>query len=377
MTLQHLDTVIAFATVMLGVSLLITVLTQIVAALSGLRGANLRWGIRKLLTTMDNANAALNADQKGDENELEMKCETLADKILRHPLISDSNFSRFEGWPGFKWLIGRFKLANGIRKEELINILGKLGVDDTAYAALKTHHDAVKLHIETWFDTVMDRVSQRFAMSTRMWTVFFAVVMAVVLHLDTLALLRKLSQDQTVRARLVASADAVVRETSRVLGAAGETNVFAVSIDQLKETEPVADQQLTNATPPLMSPEAAYVWVRAQLGNHPQAAKVLAEYHRIASSNIIVKAPELMGSVAIVHDELARAGLELLPDYKSIKLRDYSPLHSSFWGMLVSVILLSLGAPFWFNGLKTLLTLRPILATRMHKEQEMKTEHPK
>jgi hypothetical protein len=377
MTLQHLDTVIAFATIMLGVSLLITVLTQIVAALFGLRGTNLQWGLRKLLTTEDNVKAALNADQKVDENKLEEQCGTLADKILRHPLISDSTFSKFEGWPGFKSLIGRFKLANGIRKEELINILDKLGVDDTASAALKTHLAGVKQHIETWFDTTMDRVAQRFAMSTRILTVSLAFVLAALLHLDAVALLRKLSQDQTVRARLVASADAVVRETSRVLGAAGETNVFAVSIDQLKETEPVADQRLTNAPPLLLSPEAAYGWVRTQLGNHPQAAKVLAEYHKIASSNVVAKAPELMGSVAIVNDELAQAGLELLPDYKSIKLRDYSPLHSSFWGMLISVVLLSLGAPFWFNGLKTLVTLRPILATRMHKEQEMKTEHPK
>jgi hypothetical protein len=35
---------------------------------------------------------------------------------------------------------------------------------------------------------------------------------------------------------------------------------------------------------------------------------------------------------------------------------------SHFWGMATSAALLSLGAPFWFNLLKTLSNLRPILA---------------
>jgi hypothetical protein len=41
MTLEHLDTFIAFGSVMLGVSLLITILTQMVGSLLSLRGHNL------------------------------------------------------------------------------------------------------------------------------------------------------------------------------------------------------------------------------------------------------------------------------------------------------------------------------------------------
>jgi len=42
MTLGHLDILIAFASVMLGISLLITVLTQTVSSLLSLRGNNLK-----------------------------------------------------------------------------------------------------------------------------------------------------------------------------------------------------------------------------------------------------------------------------------------------------------------------------------------------
>ena len=51
--LEKLDTLIAFAVVMLGVSLIITILTQIVASFLGLRGSNLLWGIEVLLKELD------------------------------------------------------------------------------------------------------------------------------------------------------------------------------------------------------------------------------------------------------------------------------------------------------------------------------------
>jgi hypothetical protein len=38
------------------------------------------------------------------------------------------------------------------------------------------------------------------------------------------------------------------------------------------------------------------------------------------------------------------------------------------WGILASALLLSLGAPFWFNMLKTLSNLRPVLANKEQQE---------
>ena len=359
MTLQHLDILIGFATVMLGVSLLITVLIQLISGFLGLRGTNLRWGIRTLLSTAD----------------LGTETKAIAEAVLHHPLISDSTFSKFA--PKWSWLnrsIARWKLATAIRKEELINILDKVA-STPAGAPLNAQLSQVKRHVDAWFDTIMDRVSQRFAMSTRMWTVCFAFLLAMGLHLDAVALLQQLSNDPTLRASLVARADAVIRNTSKVLGADGETNVFSAALEQLKNMEPEAAKRLTN-TPTFLTPEAASFWVRNQLRDTPQMQTILAEYQQIVSSNTIARAPELMGGLATVHDDLARAGLELLPDYKRLRWQDYSPLHGSFWGMLVSAALLSLGAPFWFNGLKTLMNLRPILASRVQKEEEH-TTNPK
>src|SRR6266481_1794149 len=101
MILQHLDVMIGFTMVMLGVSLLITVLIQLISGLLGLRGTNLRWGIKTLLTT-----ASLGPEAKA-----------IAEAVLHHPLISDSTFSKFAPkWAWLKRAIARWKLATAIRK---------------------------------------------------------------------------------------------------------------------------------------------------------------------------------------------------------------------------------------------------------------------
>src|SRR5258708_6501944 len=53
MTLEHLDTLIAFVVIITGVSLMVTLLTQMVSAVLGLRGTNLRWGVATLLKELD------------------------------------------------------------------------------------------------------------------------------------------------------------------------------------------------------------------------------------------------------------------------------------------------------------------------------------
>src|SRR5436190_19891025 len=78
MTLQHVDTVIAFAVIMLGASLLIMILTQTISTLLNLRGHNLRRSLRDLLQTLCPAQSA--------------RAETVTRQILVHPLLSDSRF---------------------------------------------------------------------------------------------------------------------------------------------------------------------------------------------------------------------------------------------------------------------------------------------
>ena len=72
-------------------------------------------------------------------------------------------------------------------------------------------------------------------------------------------------------------------------------------------------------------------------------------------------APALADKATAIRQQIESSGLELIP----------RPFHflrfdgrRDFPGTLVSAVLLSLGAPFWFNALKTLGNLRPGLAQK-------------
>src|SRR5262245_38199277 len=115
MVLNNLDMAIAFAVVMLAVSLLVMILVQAIASVLALRGANLRWGIEELLRTVDPEFA------KHQE-----QVKQIATEVLQHPLISDSALSTQE-WLDRVPLVSRYtsrlKLAKAVRIQELIGIL--------------------------------------------------------------------------------------------------------------------------------------------------------------------------------------------------------------------------------------------------------------
>ena len=349
MTLEHLDVVISFVAIITGVSLLVTTLTQMASALLGLRGTNLRWGIATLL--------------KHADPELAEHATAIAEKVLHHPVISDSTLSGFEST-----LLARWKLASAVRKDELIQILRTLGKQGEASVAgqpvaswadaLKTSLDKLdpgaadwllKLapvikqvlpddaaqadeiisqltssaeqltgRVDQWFDAIMDRVSQRFTLQTRVWTVVFSTLLAFALHLDAFKLLTQLSSDSELRARLVTSADALTKKAEEMR---------VVSTNEMAVADTAALRQLTNAA---------------------------ADFN------------------SILNDKLK---FQLMPDpYPQPFYNYWTPGWSHFWGVVVSAALLSLGAPFWFNLLKSLSSLRPVLAGKEQNESSGKQE---
>jgi hypothetical protein len=85
-----------------------------------------------------------------------------------------------------------------------------------------------------------------------------------------------------------------------------------------------------------------------------------------------------------ISDLFQNAGLKLLPEGlpkwdkdKSLKvfLSDWiaylwPDTRRNLFGILVTAGLLSLGAPFWYNALKTLSNLRPMVATKQEKQKQ-------
>jgi len=354
MSLQYLDIGIGVTVVMLGVSLLITILVQLVANILSLRGSNLRWAVTTLIKEVH-----------PDLKELAPK---IAQQALTHPLISDSMLSAFKETWGLQWLVKRVSLANAVRLEELVGVLDVLGnstaAAGTAEKAMDTIASTAKSNmgpqvkavttqatelvdalsnaaagkvpgwttgtinvdqllgkipgaaetvfgkdIKSWFNSTMDRAAQRFTLQTRFVTVAIAIAAALVMHLDAFKLVSDLSANPELRASVVAEAGSMERLAAEIKPA------------------------LSNA----------------------------ADADKAADAK---KSQELLDQARDIRDTLGRTRLQLIPS-------PYPWFHyglREFCGILFSAGLLGIGAPFWFNALKSMTALRPVLANKQEKE---------
>lgn len=143
--------------------------------------------------------------------------------------------------------------------------------------------------INLWFDQTMDRVSERFTFSARIWTFASAALIAIALQLDTVTLVNKLAVNDQMRAAFVDAA----------MEASGEL-------------EPGA----------------------------PADAQIQRRY---------------MGF-------LAAQGVILPPTNWDQWWASWQRVNLP--GLFISILLLSLGAPFWYGTLNRLLQLRSVLAQK-------------
>ncbi|MGC2579721.1 MAG: hypothetical protein WA376_19315, partial [Terrimicrobiaceae bacterium] len=224
-------------------------------------------------------------------------------------------------------------------------------------------------NIDRWFDAMMDRVSQRFATQTRVWTIIFSVVVALALHLDAQKLLVRLSTDAEMRSRLIASADALSNRAGEILVPAvdGASTAYVQAMKRLIDTHKTELSTLGEPPGfPDLSGARKWLATRLKAANIQDAEKYQQEYDALVPQAALLKAADNLQ--AIWEENLA---FQLIPDPYPTPWYDYSTLGwSHLWGTLASAALLSLGAPFWFNALKTLSNLRPVVASREQKERE-------
>jgi len=277
--LLWLDILIGLVVILLAVSLVIMILTQMIVALLNLRGTNLKKGIRTLL---ENSSDGLK-DHAG----------RISAEVLSHPLIS-TTMVKYRPWC----------YASVIRREELINIIDLLAKSGEAdwQKCLQSNLDAVKRMVDQWFDSMVDRVKQFFVKRTRIWTVLFSVIVALVLHLDIFQIFEQISNDPELRAKLIVYSEAITQHAEAVMDTSDES-----SLAELKER------------------------------------------------------------LVLIRNELDAASFQLIPDpYPGW---NYRLNERHLWGVLMMAALLSLGAPFWFNALKTLSSLRPLMAKEEEEER--------
>jgi len=381
--LAYLDTLIGFAVVMLGASLIITILTQMISALLSHRGASLRWGLETMLRHLPDC-PLLNKPEHA---------AMVAKGVLTHPLISDSIFSLKP-----KWLADRVRLATAIRPDELVTILEDLSTksDYTAIAGLTVEIEnlieapnlaagrrltlltgspalaalridsAVPLledtvnsiraetgKLEAWFNATMDRVSARFSTYMRLWTVAFAISFALGTGLNTATLLSGLYTNGAFRQAVAGSASQMMDLAGRVLPNGPKEVVTQMYTDAVAKA--IADSKAMADAPPsgIDSDSAARAWLAAHVSDSQQRSAALSGFDQALMSQRAQDAAQLRTIVTKASFDVREFGWQR-----------GQPLGPQIPGVLITAALLSLGAPFWFNMLKQLTNLRPVLANK-------------
>jgi formiminotetrahydrofolate cyclodeaminase len=498
MNLDHFDTILAFAAVMAGVSLIITALTQAVSGVFGLRGHNLKWGLEKLIGTLAPG--------------LEAKTEVLARQILLHPLLSDSSFG------GLKKLWTWWRYASHIRQDDLRDLLAKwrtalsmprtndqekaaratalnalnaesslretakelclacLKTVDTsqitagnvhlpsafqevltmpnstdeekakrakalyklteqasfltdvanvvkccvtdpsggsvspgmlwtlptalkdalalpqtteqekttrnnrlaaldfetsfweeAASRLTSHLKTIEDGLKDWFDASMDRVSQRFTANMRAITVAGAVIVSLVFVVDSNDLWKQMARNPGVRNKVIASSDALLKKADEMQ--VGSTNlpagIYRVAAVQLLSLH-TNELARFSGTEIITNQSSGTNWLVTQCRTHgmTNATRWLEEYQALVPQAALRQAADNMHS--LLEEQLALGMISSRRPNESWS----AAVWAHFGGILVSIVLLSLGAPFWFNLLRSLSNLRPVLATKDTREQE-------
>lgn len=279
---RSLDALIGFVTVMLVLSLVVTMSTQIAADLLQLRNRRLREGVLQIFLRLgwefgaQRANALIHEIVGGK------------DAIAREDLI-EHLLALAQTTPELKNKIGALvpafdppALLAHIRRTALeLSVerpdLAAAAVRSTAMA--RTPASGLASEVFAVFDSTMDQVSERFTSQSRKLAALFGIAVALALPLDTFDLLRRFTRSDAARDQAIALAQTLaVNESS-----------------------------------------------------------VRAAYAKLEAAEIVV---------------IPANPAEWVTRWR----------HVNFLGVTTGALLLTLGAPFWFQALKDLLQLRSTVA---------------
>jgi hypothetical protein len=419
--LQTLDVLIGFILVMLVMSMAVTMVTQFLGTwLLNLKGVALREGLTRLLANLDRGLSATDARK-------------VADQILRDPLVGQPRL--FGSSHSLGTVVHREELVKLLldfasagdatkvadqmnepcpheEKEQLQHrmrkSLAKNGIEDPgevlaairtatleiektcpelstsvrAAAAILNHAASDFLaKLNNWFDQTIDRVSEIFTARIRIVTFAVSLAVALFFQLNAFQLINRLSVDDELRKEMVKIAIARVQKGS--LPAASGTDP-ATSL-AAQPAGPAAATPAKGAAPEAATPtsQTTPAGVAAPQG----AGATTKTTPPDSSSDKCVAQPsgttaptDLQTSLKDCVAPLEQLGLIAFP--KSWDEWSANWGHGWDWllqlvGILLSTALLSLGAPFWYAQLASLVRLRSVVSGKDDTERtERQTTQP-
>jgi len=341
--LKSLDVLIGLIVVLLALSMTVTVITQAITAMVNSRGRHLRRGLTDLLQALDPA---------FDET----KAKAVATRILTHPLVSGSNTPFAADKP-----LGR-RLGNVVHREEFIKLLIGLALDPLPAGAPQ---GAAGQNANPPRGQAADAVRD-------------AVNAALRAHgVDPKATLEGIRSVSLQLERSAPELSNMARQSAAILVAAPNDLVAKIN-SWFDQTMDRTSQRFTASTRAITFVGAFLVAFGLQVdtpglvnrlaADDTLRAALVEEGRAIDARNTGTAAPAKPGATGTTTDDkaiereyrafLAKNGIVSVPT--SYEWADYVP--ARLLGMLLTALLLSLGAPFWYSALSQLLQLRSVLA---------------
>ncbi len=343
MILDVLGVLIAFTLVVLLLSIIVTSLVQITQATLKLRGRNLIVGVAALLRLTGNATNNATPDQ-ADRRDARAILNTLVAGNLRPAGNPQSMLARILG-PTVSWIDG----------PTFIQGANAIGRPVANAAALPAHFKVIEAAME-----------KRFLFRMRIVAAAWALAVAFVFQVSTPEYLRDLWSKPEMRRQLEEAAAGVLTDATEAMRTFnGYTEASARALDKLSATHPGASGLIEEAsgvgtTRPYIVDE-----LRLAVESAPNRDQIVADYERFLDEERLAYADEV--AVTAGNAGITLAALRIEP--WSGRWEFYRTAAGFHWrhfgGVLITAMLLVLGAPFWFNVLKTLTNLRDAMKGRL------------
>jgi hypothetical protein len=289
--------------------------------------------------------------------------------------------------------------------------------DRLSKAILQAAHSTFVGRINLWFDHIMDRTTAEYKFRAQLVTMLGALLVATVVQLDSIELLRRLSTDDKLRDSLVQQAQiqqsrfdeqqttpAPARDQTELEVARARRDEIESNLAKLRDPQlavlpdhfiwqplPRASLSRNPAWTPPYSPRLELVVGTNIFPLQPNwTADPLADIESaVRNSNAPVKAVrEKRGDhddLVLTSRNLGTVQLRSTPGTPETNMLNAAPewscngpvcfdrdLFDQSWrGVLLTWVLLSLGAPFWYDALKDMLKLRSTVAK---KEEDARIE---
>jgi hypothetical protein len=321
---DFIDVAIGIVFVYLVLSLAVTAANELLAAAFSRRALTLRSGIGNLL---------------GKE---------LSGKVYAHPLIR----SLYRGKGGPSYMPSR-SFAIALLDSLETATQPSLAHDVIAILKRETGGDTDRLRqaIEEWFNDSMERVSGWYKRRTQIVSLCCAIVITIGTNADTLTIASALWKDPTMRTAIVAQAQRYVAEQPQ-----------AASATPSQTAAPDAP------APPELPP-----FDQAQIDFDAASNRLNASLQDLNAMQLPIGWHDQKEAPATpdTEDEDAISGLRLVRDdateawpgviwHAEDRAKWWAALDEHTLGWLITILAISVGAPFWFDMLNKIIAIRSV-----------------